>query len=119
SLSKAILTTSEKAMRQAIAELPQGTYHHEIRMDGFDMPITVKIAVTVKGSELLVDYAGTSPQCDRGINVPFAYCVAYTTYPLKCAISPHLPNNEGSFRPVKIYAPEGCILNCKFSQSVV
>ena len=30
-----------------------------------------------------------------------AYCVAYTTYPLKSAISPHVPNNEGSFQPVK------------------
>ena len=117
-LAEAILTTSETAMRQAIAELPQGTYHHEIRMDGFDEPITVKIAVTVKGSELLVDYTGTSPQCDRGINVPFAYCVAYTTYPLKCAISPHVPNNEGSFRPVHISAPQGCILNCQFPAPV-
>jgi len=117
-LAEAILTTSEKAMRQAITELPQGTYHHEIRMDGFDTPITVKIAVTVKGSDLFVDYAGTSPQCDRGINVPFAYCVAYTTYPLKCAVSPHVPNNEGSFRPVHITAPEGCILNCQFPAPV-
>ena len=117
-LAEAIITTSEKAMRQAITELPQGTYHHEIRMDGFDTPITVKIAVTVKGSDLLVDYAGTSPQCDRGINVPFAYCVAYTTYPLKCAVSPHVPNNEGSFRPVHITAPEGCILNCQFPAPV-
>jgi N-methylhydantoinase B len=117
-LSQAILTTSEKAMRQAIAELPQGTYRHEIRMDGFDEPITVKIAVTVQGADLFVDYTGTSPQCDRGINVPFAYCVAYTTYPLKCAISPHVPNNEGSFRPVHIGAPEGCILNCRFPAPV-
>lgn len=117
-LSQAILTTSEKAMREAIAEIPQGTYRHEIRMDGFDEPITVKIAVTVQGSDLFVDYAGTSPQCDRGINVPFAYCVAYTTYPLKCAISPHVPNNEGSFRPVHISAPEGCILNCRFPAPV-
>jgi N-methylhydantoinase B len=118
SLSQAILTTSEQAMRQAIAELPQGTYRHEIHMDGFDEPITVKIAVTVQGSDLFVDYSGTSPQCDRGINVPFAYCVAYTTYPLKCAISPHVPNNEGSFRPIHIGAPEGCILNCRFPAAV-
>lgn len=117
-LSEAILTTSEKAMRQAIAELPQGTYRHEIRTDGFDEPIVIPIAVTVKGSELFVDFAGTSPQCDRGINVPFAYCVAYTTYPLKCAVSPHVPNNEGSFRPVHISAPEGCILNCQFPAPV-
>jgi N-methylhydantoinase B len=118
SLSAAILSTSERAMREAIAELPQGTYHHEIRMDGFDEPITVKIAVTVRGSDLFVDYTGTSPQCERGINVPFAYCVAYTTYPLKCAISPHVPNNEGSFRPVHITAPAGCILNCQFPAPV-
>ena len=117
-LSQAILTTSEKAMRQAIAELPQGTYRHQIHMDGFDEPITVKIAVTVQGSDLFVDYAGTSPQCDRGINVPFAYCVAYTTYPLKCAISPHVPNNEGSFRPIRIRAPLGSILNCQFPAPV-
>jgi N-methylhydantoinase B len=117
-LSEAILATSEKAMRQAIAELPQGPFRHEIRMDGFDEPITVQIAVTVQGSDLYVDYAGTSPQCDRGINVPFAYCVAYTTYPLKCAISPHVPNNEGSFRPVHISAPAGCILNCQFPAPV-
>ena len=117
-LSEAILSTSEKAMRQAITELPQGTYRHEIRTDGFDTPIIISIAVTVKDSELFVNYEGTSPQCDRGINVPLAYCVAYTTYPLKCAVSPHVPNNEGSFRPVHVSAPEGCILNCQFPAPV-
>jgi N-methylhydantoinase B len=117
-LSRAILSTSEKAMRDAITELPQGTYRHEIRTDGFDDPIIVKVTVTVKDSELFVDYAGTSPQCDRGINVPLAYCIAYTTYPLKCAVSPHVPNNEGSFRPIHISAPEGSILNCTFPAPV-
>ena len=117
-LSDAILTTSEKAMREAIAELPQGTYQHEIRMDGFDEPITVQIQVRIEGSDLFVDFAGTSAECDRGINVPFAYCVAYTTYPLKCAISPAVPNNEGSFRPIHISAPAGSILNCQFPAPV-
>ena len=117
-LAEAILRTSETAMRKAIAELPQETYQHTIQMDGFDEPITVKIAVTVDGSDLKIDYAGTSPQCERGINVPLAYCIAYTTYPLKCAVSPHIPNNEGSFRPIHITAPEGSILNCQFPAPV-
>ena len=117
-LSDAILHTSETAMRQAITELPDGTYAHEIRMDGFDEPIIVRIAVRVDGSDLSVDFSGTSAQCERGINVPFAYCVAYTTYPLKCAISPAVPNNEGSFRPIHISAPPGCILNCEFPAPV-
>ncbi len=117
-LSDAILNTSETAMREAIGELPDGTYAHEIRMDGFDEPIVVRIAVRVDGSDLSVDFSGTSAQCERGINVPFAYCVAYTTYPLKCAISPAVPNNEGSFRPIHISAPPGCILNCEFPAPV-
>ena len=117
-LADTILSTSEKAMREAIAELPRGVYRHEIRTDGFDEPIVVKIAVTVGDGELTVDYAGTSPQCDRGINVPLAYCIAYTTYPLKCAVSPHVPNNEGSFQPIRISAPEGSILNCTFPAPV-
>ena len=67
----------------------------------------------MEGRRLLVDYAGTSPQVDRGINVVYNYTHAYTTYPLACAISPHVPNNEGSFRPVTVTAPEGSILNTR------
>jgi N-methylhydantoinase B len=60
-LSKAIITTSEDAMRKAIGELPDGTYRHEIFIDGFDEPIKVAIAITISGSELSVDFTGTSP----------------------------------------------------------
>src|SRR2546430_5735146 len=105
-------------MRKAIDEIPDGKYRHEMFIDGFDEPITGAIAITIGGPELCVDFTGTSPQIDRGINVPFAYCVAYTTYPLKCAISPHLPNNEGSFRPVHVSAPAGSILHCLFPAPV-
>lgn len=112
-LSQAILNTSEEGMRQAIAEIPDGTYHHQIMIDGFDEPIRIQIALTVAGREMLIDYTGTSPQCDFGINVVFNYTHAYTTYPVKCAVSPHIPNNEGSFRPVKVIAPAGCILNAQ------
>jgi N-methylhydantoinase B len=50
----------------------------------------------------------------HGINVAFNYTAGYTTYGVKCAISPDVPNNEGSFRPVTVTAPEGCILNAPF-----
>jgi N-methylhydantoinase B len=39
------------------------------------------------------------------------YTAAYTTFGVKCAISPQVPNNDGSFRPIHVTAPEGCILN--------
>lgn len=113
SLSAAIIERSEHSMREAIRGIPDGTYRHEIEVDGFDEPIVIKLAITVAGDRMIADYTGTSPQSNRGINVAYNYCHAYTTYPIKCSVSPEVPNNEGSFRPVTVNAPEGCILNCK------
>jgi N-methylhydantoinase B len=111
SLSDEICARSESAMREAITALPDGVYENEAYTDGFDEPIRLCVAVSVKGDELHVDYAGSSPQSERGINVVLNYTAAYTTFGVKCAISPEVPNNDGSFRPVHATAPEGCILN--------
>ena len=113
SLSDAILERSERAMREAIDAIPDGTYVGETWSDGFvgEEPIHIVCTVGVKGSELKVDYAGSSRQQRRGINVVLNYTTAYTTFGVKAAISPEVPNNEGSFRPVTVTAPPGCILN--------
>jgi N-methylhydantoinase B len=41
------------------------------------------------------------------------YTEAYTTYGAKVIVSPDVPNNEGAFRPLRITAPEGSILNAR------
>ena len=110
-LSDEICTRSEKAMREAIGTLPDGIYENEAYTDGFDNPIKLSVAIRVEGEEIYLDYEGSSPQSERGINVVLNYTVAYTTFGVKCAISPEVPNNDGSFRPVRVTAPEGCILN--------
>jgi len=117
-LADVIVDRSEAAMRERIAALPDGEYRYELACDGFDEAIHIRVAVSVRGDSLAVDYAGSSPQVDRGINVAFNYTHAYSTYALKCAISPDVPNNEGSFRPVTVTAPEGCILNARYPAAV-
>ncbi len=111
SLSDEICSRSERAMREAITALPDGVYENETYTDGFDEPIRLAVALRVEGDEMHVDYDGSSPQSERGINVVLNYTAAYTTFGVKCAISPEVPNNDGSFRPVHVTAPEGCILN--------
>jgi N-methylhydantoinase B len=98
-------------MREAIQGLPDGLYENEIQTDGFDEPIRLSVAISIEGDEMRVDYEGSSPQSDRGINVVLNYTVAYTTFGVKCVISPEVPNNDGSFQPIHVTAPEGCILN--------
>jgi N-methylhydantoinase B len=117
-LSQMILDRSEEATRDAIEEIPNGRYEDEVPIDGFDDPLVIKVAIDVGDRDLVVDYTGSSPQVNWGINVVYNYTHAYTTYPLKCAISPAIPNNEGSFRPVTVKAPEGCILNAQFPCAV-
>ena len=113
-LSDVILERTERAMRERIAALPDGDYGYHCEIDGFDAPVRIEVTVRVRGDELIVDYAGTAPTVDHGINVAFNYTAGYTTYGVKCAISPDVPNNEGSFRPVTVTAPEGCILNAPY-----
>jgi N-methylhydantoinase B len=117
-LSDVIVERSEAAMRTRIAALPAGVYRYELTCDGFDAPVRIAAAVTVRGDRLGVDYAGSSAQVRQGINVALNYTHAYTTYAVKCAISPDVPNNEGSFRPVTVTAPEGSILNARFPAAV-
>ncbi len=110
-LAEAIIDRSERATRAAIARLPDGVYEHEMYSDGYEEPVLLKARVTVRGDELTVDHAGSSPQSRYGINVVMNYTHAYTSFAVKCAIAPEVPHNEGSFRPVTVTAPPGCILN--------
>ena len=113
-----ILGRCERAMRAAIRKLPDRTYTHSFQTDGLEEPFTYKIAITVKGDGIHVDYAGTSPQVDRAINCTLTYTFAMTAYALKCALLPNLPNNEGIFRAIEVSAPEGSIVNPRFPVAV-
>ena len=110
---------AERAMRDAIRAVPDGTYRYGFRTDGVDVPFEFKVAMTVKGDEIVADYTGTSPQQPRAINCVYAYTYAMTAYAVRCALLPNLANNEGMYRPVKVTAPEGCLLNPRFPAAVV
>ena len=112
-VSALILGRTEKAVREAIRALPDGVYTNSITIDGFDAPLMIACAITVEGDELTVDYDGSSPQVDRGINVVLNYTHAYTTYTLMAVLAPGVPNNEGAFKPIQVRAPLGSILNCR------
>jgi N-methylhydantoinase B len=117
-LAGAIQRQSERAMRAAIAALPDGDYHGEVCPDGFEAPLRIAMRLTVAGDSIHVDYAGSSPQVDHALNSVLNYTFAYTAYPIKCLTTPEVPNNEGSFRPITVTAPEGTILNPRFPAPV-
>jgi N-methylhydantoinase B/oxoprolinase/acetone carboxylase alpha subunit len=118
-LSDAVQARSERAMRQAIGEIPDGDYACEATFDELDGPLTIGLVVRVLGSELLVDFVNVPPEHPHGgVNCTLSYSMARTNYGLNCLLTPHIPSNEGMFRPITIRIPEQTILNCSFPASV-
>jgi len=108
-----IMYRSDVALRQAIEKLEDGSHTAEMVCDGYHgEKLTLAVRVTVSGDSITVDYAGSSPQSTYGVNVVLNYTRAYTYFAIKAALAPEVPHNAGSFRPVKITAPEGSVLNC-------
>ena len=110
-LADYIFEASRRATLLEIAKLPRGTFRSDIKSDGYEAPVTLKAAMTIHADRIVVDYAGTSGLSGRGINVPPAYCRAYSCFGIKCVVAPEVPNNWASLAPFEMEIPEGSILN--------
>ena len=110
-LSRAIIERTESAMRAKISAIPDGVYRNAIPVEGIDEPLRLECAVTIRGSDVLIDLEGTTGSVPRAINVPLCYTRAFCNYALKVVTIPDLPNNEGAANPITLTAPPGCVLN--------
>ena len=110
-ISDFILTNSRAATLAKIAALRQTSATGEMRIDGYDRPIDLRVKVSFNGDHVMCDWDGTSGLDKKGINVPLVYTKAYACYALKCAIAPEIPNNAASLAPFQISAPVDTIVN--------
>jgi N-methylhydantoinase B/oxoprolinase/acetone carboxylase alpha subunit len=110
-VAEEVIDRTERALRDRLAELPDGTSEGEIEFTVGEHDLIIQVAVTIDGDDLIVDFEGTSPQVEGGVNCPFGNVVTITEYIVKCMLVPDLPNAEGYFRPIEVSAPEGSILN--------
>ncbi len=108
-----ILRRTEAGMRAGIGRLPDGTYREslEVEIAGVREPQTIALTVTIRGEELHADFTGTARQVRRPVNSPINYTRAYVAVPVKMVCDPEWPNNEGTYRPLSVSAPEGCLVN--------
>ncbi len=120
-----LMNYSETMLRQEIEKLPDGTYSAEGYFDGYlDSPdptkkdLKIAVTLTIKGSDLYVDFTGSSPQVDdRPINMPFEGTVCVAVYLILRSIlldtedHEYVPQNSGFTRPIHVYAPPGSICN--------
>ena len=114
-LADTILDKSEMGLRRAIEALPDGVSEFEVKGDGYLEPFTLKVRIEIKGSDMYMDFAGSSPQqWHSAINAAFNITYSTAVYPIKCMLASRIPNNDGLVRPLHITAPEGSICNATF-----
>ena len=105
---------AERLIRAEISALPDGTYHYEDFFDGLGTepePIRFKVALTIAGDQISIDWTGTSKQVKAAINgpMPTTYAMAYLA--VRCAIGAAIPSCEGYMRAISVSAPKGSIVN--------
>jgi len=111
----------ERLVRAALAAIPSGVYRFRDLMDddgqgARDIPICV--TVSAAGGEIGVDFAGTAEQVAGNINCPIAVAAAAVYYVFRCLMPPQTPACAGSFKPIRVSAPEGCLLNARYPAAV-
>lgn len=115
-LGRQIVSRSEDSLRARIKELPDGIFRNEVTLPpigGCLEQIRIKVAVKISGDGIVVDYTGSSEEVGAALNVPFNMTRSYSTYPLKLALDPDVPNNDGCLIPISVVCPEGTLLNCR------
>ncbi|HEV8616985.1 MAG TPA: hydantoinase B/oxoprolinase family protein [Methylomirabilota bacterium] len=109
------LDRSEARMREQIASLPDGEYYYEDYLETFPdgrlEPLLLPLRLTIRGSDLVADFTGASPQVPVPVNSTLAVSAASVFIALKSILDPAAPLNQGSFRPIAVIAPEGTIVN--------
>jgi N-methylhydantoinase B/oxoprolinase/acetone carboxylase alpha subunit len=109
-----ILDYTERRTRQGIAAMPDGVYESEgfCDDDGLtDRPVRIRVAVTVRGDRIALDFSGTDSQIQGAKNVPTVSLLATVYYVLKAVIDPDIPPNAGYYRAITVHVPPGTVLN--------
>lgn len=111
-----LLNYSERLMRAGLSQIKDGRYEFTDYMDddgiNLDQPIPISVVIDKQGEEVVFDFSRSSKQVAGPINVPFNGLLATVFYCLKVIVGGSVPSNHGIYRPVRVSAPEGSILNC-------
>src|SRR5699024_7139259 len=116
-----IINYSDRRMRAAVKEVPDGEYCFEDYLEGDGITedeIIVKAKVIVHGDEITVDFTGSNPQTTGPMNSTLGVTSACVYYSIKSLLEPDVPPNAGTYKCLNIIAPKGTIVNPKFPAPV-
>jgi N-methylhydantoinase B len=117
-----VLDYAERRTREALADVPDGTYRAEGEIEGDgatedDLPIVA--TVTVEGDAMRIDFDGTADQTAGNVNCPLAVTRSACYFALRVLLPDDIPANAGAYRPLEIEAAERSLVNARSPAAVV
>ncbi|HEV2858330.1 MAG TPA: hydantoinase B/oxoprolinase family protein [Solirubrobacterales bacterium] len=117
-----ILAYTERRTRAALAELPDGTYEAEDALeadwDGHERDLRLRLAATIEGDALRLDFGGSEKQVEGNLNCPLSVTKSAAFFAVRVLTDPEAPPSAGAHRPIAVTAPAGSILNARFPAAV-
>jgi N-methylhydantoinase B len=108
-----LVAYSERRVRAGIAALPDGRFEAEDVVEAPDGDLRIHVAVTIRGDEVELDFAGTAPQHGGNLNCPLAVTRSACYFVVRCLADPDVPASGGAFAPVHVRAPEGSLVHAR------
>lgn len=106
----------ERLARSALESIPDGTFRFTDVMDDDGIgneDLIIHVTLTINQGTVSADFTGTAAQVAGNINCPLSVAAAGVFYVFRCLMPEQTPACAGSFRPITISAPEGCLLNAR------
>jgi N-methylhydantoinase B len=114
-----VLDYAERRTRACLGDLADGTRTARDVLEPLEGELEIVLAATVRGDRLRLDFTGTSEQHDGNLNCPVAVTRSACYFAIRVLTDPDIPPSAGAYRPIEVYAPEGCLLNARSPAAVV
>lgn len=111
---EALYDYTERLVRDAIGEMPDGRYPAEDYFDGNGISnerIPIRLTLTVNDDEIVVDFTGTAEQNRAPLNITRAGVWTGIMPVLMGFIGKDIPKNDGFYRPIELITPKGTMVN--------
>jgi N-methylhydantoinase B len=117
-----VVDYAERRTREVLRELPDGRYEAEGEVEGDgvrDEDVPIRVAVTIEGDELEIDFAGTADAVAGNVNCPLTVTRSACYFALRTLLPDDVPRNAGAYAPVSLRVPEGSLVDARRPAAVV
>lgn len=114
----AVLDYAERRTRACLAQLPDGTLTATDLLEAADGDLELRLAATIAGDELILDFSGSAAQHAGNLNCPLAVTASACLFAVRVLTDPDIPASAGAYRPIAVVASEGSLLNARSPAAV-